>query len=315
MWQTKISIPLSEIQVTHHDKMLSLGSCFADEIGRRLQQLHFNIQVNPFGIIYNPISLSKNIGLISGRMAWNENACFVHQDLWRHFDFHSRIGKKDRNEYITHVQDKIEVSNQQLKLAKAVILTFGSSFVWEHVDHGIVGNCHKLPSADFKRRMLSLDEIHTALMSIKKDVNAVNPFCQCIVTVSPVRHLRDGLIQNTWSKSRLLEACRSFEQAHEDVVYFPSYEIMMDELRDYRFYKDDMVHPSEPAINYIFSRFLETYGESVPDELIRLIKKINANYNHRPSDLNSEAYVRHNKKTKELIALVQKQYGIFIEEV
>lgn len=310
MWQTHITFPVSELQFTHQSKILSLGSCFADEVGTRLQALRFDALVNPFGILYNPVSLAQNMALISRRLSWDVEECFEHQGLWRHFDFHSRLSKQSRTDFIENVQKLILRSHHQLKDSSLILLTMGSSFVWESSHHGVVGNCHKLPSSNFTRRMLNSDEIHQALKSICRDIKSVTPTCKIILTVSPVRHMRDGIIDNSWSKSRLIDGCRVMEQTHDDVAYFASYEIMMDELRDYRFYRADMVHPSEEAVDYIFAKFFETHFNTVPEDLLLRIKKINRNLSHRPIDPTSEAHHKFIGENNEMIEKVREKYGI-----
>ena len=310
MWQTKITIPESDLQFTHSDKILSLGSCFADEIGERLVEMRFDVLINPFGVLYNPHSLAKNMATINGRSNWDHNQCFLHQGLWRHLDFHSRVSKATCEEYIEHVTGLIARSGNQLKNSSLVILTLGTSFVWETADHEIVGNCHKLPARQFTRRMLDVAEIAQSINSIYQDIKSINTTCKLILTVSPVRHLRDGLIDNTWSKSRLVDGCRTIENKYEDISYFPSYEIIMDELRDYRFYASDMIHPAKESVDYIFSRFLTTHFRDVPEELLKIIKRINNSQNHRPIEEHSDAHQKFIKRTEELIALVREKYHV-----
>ncbi len=310
MWSTEISVNRSEDQFTHKSKMMALGSCFADEIGQRLDDLYFDIEVNPFGVLYNPVSLARSIGWLTGRLEWEGDGCFEHQGLWRHFDVHSRVSKTHRSEFVNHVNTIIEEGRAQLRESALVILTFGSSFVWEKSDGGVVANCHKLPASEFSRRMLTPLEIQQAIKSMIDDIHTVNKTCVILVTVSPVRHIRDGLVENSWSKARLLDSCRQIAESSKQVTYFPSYEIQLDELRDYRFYAEDMIHPSSQSVDHIFSKFFHAYFSNVPAELIQLIKKVKNNLKHRPFDSNSEAYHKHLKKTEELIRTVYNKYDI-----
>ena len=174
----------------------------------------------------------------------------------------------------------------------------------------IIGNCHKLPASNFKRRLLTSTEIEGAIKSIYSDIYALNKNCTSIFTVSPVRHVRDGFIQNNWSKARLLDACHSFVETMESSNYFPSYEIMMDELRDYRFYASDRNHPSDEASNYIFSKFLNCYFYSVQKDTIKLIRKINKNLQHRSTNADGSTHKDHLEKTNKLIDQLQQEHSL-----
>ena len=310
MWHTEIPISDSPFQFTHTDRMIALGSCFADETGQRLKDLQFDILVNPFGVLYNPVSLSTYLDYASGHALWPEKQVFHHQDLWRHFDFHSRISHTDRSRFIQNVRSQIENTRARMQTASLVLLTFGTAFVWER-DGIVVGNCHKLPLAEFNRRMLTAEETHAAIRACIQSLKAMNEKVVTVLTVSPIRHQRDGLIESSWSKARLLDGCRSVEQTDERVQYFPSYEIMIDELRDYRFYASDMIHPSKQAVDHIFSRFLQTYFAEVPEDFLRMARQIRNFLNHRSRNKPNESPADH-AKIGHLLRKMEADYGIKI---
>jgi len=308
MWQTPVDIPKSERQFDQHVKGLALGSCFADEMGQRLSDLYFDVVVNPFGVIYNPHTISKIVQLIAGKGDWDPKEVFFHEGLWRHFDFHSRVSNPDRDTFSELVSGKIQDAHLQLQQADCVMITYGSAFVWVHNEDRIVGNCHKLPGDQFKRRLLTSDEIILSLRNTIKTIQSVNNSCEIIFTVSPVRHLRDGLIQNNWSKARLLDAVHSVTSMDDRVYYFPSYEIAMDELRDYRFYKPDKMHLTEEATDYVFSKFFESWFDEVPGEYVKLVSKLSRLNDHKPFHQSTE---NSNKKQSEINKLVTKAKDLF----
>ncbi len=312
MWQTKLTIDSPMRQFDYTDKFLSIGSCFADEIGQLLQHRFFDIQVNPTGVLYNPLSILKTIQLIADPSSWNVNEVFEHQGKWRHFDFHSRLSAEDKPIFITQVRDVLATARAQLEDCSAVICTLGTSFTWRLKDGAIVGNCHKLPGQLFNRNLLSSAETLTALHTLYNTVQKINPSCLVLLTVSPIRHIRDGLVANNLSKARLIDACHTLAAAHDMVYYFPAYEIVMDELRDYRYYDADMIHLTRAATDYIYERFYETYFNKIPQSLTDLISKLNKNIAHKPREPNSPMYEKWLKKSEELIRQVKKQYHIEI---
>ena len=265
--QTIVDIKPSAWKIGYEDKILMLGSCFSDEIGEQMQQRYLNVTCNPFGTLYNPLSIAQ-------AMQMTEVPQLVeHEGLYHAMSHHGSFSRANQHEAEQAIRASIETMQQALKEATVVIVTFGTAWVYE-MNGEIVGNCHKLPESCFTRRRLSVEEIVAAWRPILDRY----PDKHWLFTVSPIRHIRDGLHENQLSKATLL-------QAEEQIVlhsypspatrrYFPSYEIMLDELRDYRFYADDLVHPSSLAVNYIWERFVDTFcTPQTKNELVLQLKR------------------------------------------
>ena len=240
--QTIVDIAPSAWKIGYEDKILMLGSCFSDEIGEQMQQRYLNVTCNPFGTLYNPLSIAQALQMTE------VPELIEHEGLWHSMAHHGAFSRASREEAEQAVRGSIETMQQAIQEATVVIVTFGTAWVYEQ-DGAVVGNCHKLPESCFTRRRLTVEEIVAAWQPIL----AQYPDKHWLFTVSPIRHIRDGLHENQLSKATLLQAV---EQLGD---YFPSYEIVLDELRDYRFYADDLVHPSSMAVNYIWERFVDCF--------------------------------------------------------
>lgn len=246
--QTIVDIAPSPWKIGYEDGILMVGSCFSDEIGAQLTQRAMQVNCNPFGTLYNPLSIAQ--ALTKTEMP----ELIQHEGLWHAMSHHGSFSRPTREEAEQAVQASIATMQQALQEASVVIVTFGTAWVYE-MNGEIVGNCHKLPESCFTRRRLSVEEIVAAW----KPVLERYPDKNWLFTVSPIRHIKDGLHENQLSKATLLQAVEAISHQPSAVSYFPSYEIMLDELRDYRFYADDLVHPSSLAVNYIFERFIDTF--------------------------------------------------------
>ena len=253
--QTIVDIPASPWKIGYEDKILMIGSCFSDEIGEQMQQRYLNVTCNPFGKLYNPLSIAKALTMTE------VPELIEYERLYHSMAHHGSFSRADQQEAEIAIRISIETMQKALDEASVVIVTFGTAWVYEK-DGEIVGNCHKLPESCFTRRRLSVDEI----VSAWQPIIARYPDKHWLFTVSPIRHIRDGLHENQLSKATLLQAIESLCSVSETVCalsakrsYFPSYEIMLDELRDYRFYADDLVHPSSLAVSYIWERFVDTF--------------------------------------------------------
>ena len=272
--QTIVDIKPSQWHIGYEDKILMLGSCFADSIGEQMSQRGLNVTVNPFGTLYNPLSIAQAINFqlndFSQLSTFNSQLIIHHDGLWHSMAHHGSFSRPTKEETEQAVKASIETMQKVLSESSVIIVTFGTAWVYE-MNGEIVANCHKLPESSFSRRRLSVEEIVAAWQPII----AHYPDKHWIFTISPIRHIRDGLHENQLSKATLLMAVeRLVNQSVSPQdglsvkrsvlcqampVYFPSYEIMLDELRDYRFYADDLVHPSSLAINYIWERFADTF--------------------------------------------------------
>jgi hypothetical protein len=287
--------------IDHNSRIVMLGSCFAENIGKKLIDCGFNVVMNPMGILYNPISIFSTLSRIIEGREFTENEIFQHNGLWASFMHHGSFSHSDKSEALRLMNEKLHEGHKQLKNATHLIITFGSAEVYEH-NGLVVSNCHKLPSREFTHRLLSIDEIITSSISL----SSLNPQLSTIFTISPVRYLGNGAHHGQINKATLLLATEQLCQT-TGAKYFPSYEIMMDELRDYRYYAADMIHPSEIAVEYIFERFTATY---LTEEAIRTaeeVLKIKKSLSHRPLHPDSDEYIKFKKKLSQQIdAIVQK---------
>ena len=277
--QTIVDIKPSAWKIGYEDKILTLGSCFSDEIGEQMKQRYLNVTCNPFGTLYNPLSIANAINYKSSII--NHQLPLVEYDgMWHSMAHHGSFSRPTQEEAEQAVRDSIDTMQRALEEATVVIVTFGTAWVYE-MNGEIVGNCHKLPESSFTRRRLTVEEIVAAWQPILEHY----PDKHWLFTVSPIRHIRDGLHENQLSKATLLQAVEELSlpfMEGQGVGYFPSYEIMLDELRDYRFYADDLVHPSSMAVNYIWERFVETFCTNQTKNELVLQHKRWKHEHHRP---------------------------------
>ena len=274
--QTIVDIKPSEWKIGYEDKILMLGSCFSDEIGAQMQQRYLQVTCNPFGTLYNPLSIAQAINYQSPTT--NDQLPLVHHGgLWHSMAHHGSFSRASKEEAEQAVRASIQTMQRALQEASVVIVTFGTAWVYE-MNGEIVGNCHKLPESCFTRRRLSVEEIVAAWKPILEKYSDKH----WLFTVSPIRHIKDGLHENEISKATLLLALEVISRQHSAISYFPSYEIVLDELRDYRFYADDLVHPSSLAVNYIWERFVDTFCTNQTKNELVLQHKRWKHEHHRP---------------------------------
>jgi hypothetical protein len=265
-------------QINYNSKLLLLGSCFSENIGNKLNYFKFQATQNPFGILFHPKSIETFITNCINEKVYSEEDLIYQNERWHSFDAHSNLSATDKNKLLENLNSAILSTNKKLKEASHIIITLGTSWVYRFIETDeIVANCHKIPQKKFLKELLSVDEISESLSAIIVLLKSINKDINIIFTVSPVRHLKDGFIENTQSKSHLITAIHQLlDCARRDICYFPSYEIMMDELRDYRFYAEDMIHPNKTAINYIWEKFVATwFSEETPSTMkeIDIIQK------------------------------------------
>ena len=258
-WNLERLYLVKNCKISHRDKILLLGSCFAENIGHLLVAHKFNVKINPTGILYNPVSIADALQMMSDRYQYTVNDIFRDGNLWHSFRHHSRFSHTDPELCINGINRELNAGAEQLHRVSWLLVTFGTAYVYSLRETGkVVANCHKLPASLFDRRRVGVDEMLRGWIPLIERLSDSNPELRIMFTVSPIRHLRDGAHENQLSKSVLLlfvdELCRMYP---DRCIYFPSYEIVMDELRDYRFYDAGMTHPNEQAIRYIWERFSE----------------------------------------------------------
>ena len=298
---TSVDIAPSERKIGYNDKVLLLGSCFADNIGEKFAEHYFQVTVNPFGTLYNPASIAKTLTDI--RFPLPDTLIINHNGMWHSMLHHGRFSHADRVEMLRRCEESRELMISSLEEATTVVVTFGTAWVYE-MDGEVVANCHKLPANRFTRRCLSVEEIVTMWQPIVSSL----PNRQWIFTVSPIRHIKDGLHVNQLSKAVLLQAVDQLSLNNVAVSYFPSYEIMLDELRDYRFYAEDMVHPSQLAVDYIWNRFVDTYMTADTQEEMRTLHQFWRDRHHRflhPETDEAKAFLQ---RTEQKLRFLQERY-------
>ena len=280
-FRTLIDIPEYPFRIGHRQQGLLIGSCFAATVGERLARMKMPVAVNPFGVVYNPASLVRTLEMLAAGTPLSGNDLSEYNGLWFAFSHHGSFGSPDRAETLAKINNSIETGQAALRNADYLILTLGTAWVYEGAESGeIVNNCHKLPARNFCRRRLGVEEIVDGFTPLFEQPAYQGK--KIILTVSPIRHLKDGLIENQLSKAILSVAVHRLAERFENVHYFPSYEILVDDLRDYRFYDRDMVHPSAVAVDYIWELFCGAFLSEDTQKLFRRIEKIGAACNHRP---------------------------------
>lgn len=309
-FSTLVELPKSLVGITHQQSLLMIGSCFAENIGSRLRENAFYADINPFGILYNPLSIDEALEEIADGKIYMPNDLFSHGGLWHSKMHHSSFSCTETKETLNKINSRIAIAHDNLPKQDWLLLTFGSAFVYEDLtSHVIVGNCHKLPASRFTRRLLTVDEIVEKTGKIFDKLLHISPKLHILLTVSPIRHIADGLHANQLSKSTLLIACEQLvRQRSESVFYFPSYEIMIDELRDYRYYSDDLVHPSQLAIEYLWQRFSDTFFTEETRQINETCNALQKALRHRPLFPDSEEYKQFLKQTLLRIERFKEKY-------
>jgi hypothetical protein len=287
LFRTPVPIPELSDKITHHDKILMLGSCFSENIGARLSAFHFNVLCNPTGILYNPFSISSSLYRIIRGTPYQKSDLFEYQGRWHSFDHHSRYSKTSPEQTLELINSNLLEAHHQIETTSICILTPGTSFIFtESSTKKVVANCHRLPQQQFIRRCASSQEIYAEWKELFSHISQLFPSIRFILTISPVRHYPSQPRDNQLSKSNLVSALYELENEFSNIYYFPSFEIMMDELRDYRFYNEDMTHPNDTAVNYIWERFLES---CISDRAREFVKKFAPIYQAKQHRLFSDS--------------------------
>lgn len=279
----------SENKIEYSNSLFFIGSCFSNHISKILKTRKFNVQSNPFGILYNPISVFDNLINIITQKEYTEKDLFLKDQVWNCFDFHSEMSGTDQQKTLKNINTNIKSSYAFLTETKTLFITFGTAWVYE-LELKTVANCFKMDAQKFTKRLLSIEEIVAKAESLINQIKTFNKHLNIVFTVSPVRHLKDGFIENNQSKSTLLLAIKKICEKFENASYFPAYELIIDDLRDYRFYNEDLVHPNKLAIKYVLEKFDIHYFKANTLEIIKKIEKINSSLNHSVRFKNTENY-------------------------
>jgi GSCFA family len=281
-FRTELNVAPAYWSIDHSMNVMTVGSCFADNVGELLFGHKFPSAVNPLGISYNPLSIHK--GIASAILKADVTEGLVEsQGTWRHYDFHSKWSDENRIAFVQKLESRLASVRDLVLKTNVLIITYGTSWVYSRKDNNkIVSNCHKRPGNEFEKRLLSIDEIVASFDDFMNTLRTVRPGIKLILTLSPVRHLKDTIELNQVSKSILRAAIHQITKNHSTADYFPAYEIMIDDLRDYRFYEGDMIHPTRTAIEYIWEKFGSRYFSKETLQLCDRWKKASNALNHRP---------------------------------
>ncbi|WP_088323953.1 GSCFA domain-containing protein [Polaribacter tangerinus] len=289
--QTKISLKKeTKNLIDYNAKIILLGSCFSNNIGTKLAYYKFQVTQNPFGILFHPKAIENLLDRAINKNQYTENDLVFSNGSWHCLDAHSSISSTNKKEVLKNLNTALEHTKLKVENASHIIITLGTAWVYRYIENDkIVANCHKIPQHKFSKELLSINEISESLLAILNSIRSINSKVKVLFTVSPVRHLKDGFIENTRSKAHLISATHYIIDSKKS-FYFPSYEIMMDELRDYRFYNEDMIHPSETAINYIWLKFIATWFSERSIKTMDEVLKVQKAMAHKPFFEDSEEH-------------------------
>ena len=277
--------------ISYNSKILLLGSCFSENIGDKLAYFKFQSNQNPFGILFHPKAIERLVTNAINEKEYTDRDIFFLNERWHCFEAHSSLSSPNKEELLNTLNQQIKFTNKQLHKSTHLIITLGTAWAYRFIESDtIVANCHKVPQKKFLKELLSIDEITESLENIISLIKSINKKITITFTVSPVRHLKDGFIQNQQSKSHLLAAIHQVIESRNRIHYFPSYEIIMDELRDYRFYAEDMIHPNQTAINYVWEKFSNVWVTEDSKETMKGIETIQRGLSHRAFSPESEQH-------------------------
>jgi len=311
--QTKIQLERkSENLVDYQSNTLLVGSCFVENIGAKFSYYKFQNLKNPFGILFNPVAIERLVSLAAEKKIYSENDIFFHNERWHCYDAHSDLSSVSKERLLQNLNNLVKQTHQQLCDATHIIITLGTAWTYKHLEtNKIVANCHKIPQKHFLKDLLSVQDIKTSIDTIISNIRTLNSKASIIFTVSPVRHLKDGFVENQQSKAHLVTAIHERLKSSElkdSLHYFPAYEIMMDELRDYRFYKDDMIHPNKTAITYIWEIFKQIWITKEAYVIMNEVEAIQKGLLHKPFNKKSKEYQTFLKKLNEKQSALQLQF-------
>lgn len=309
--QTEIPLVKTDNPIDYQSKLLLLGSCFVENIGDKLEYYNFQQLQNPFGILFHPLAIENLVERSIENRNYQESEVFEQDGRWHCFDAHSDNSATSKTILLQNLNEGLKETKQQLEKTAHIIITLGTAWAYRHNNiKKVVANCHKVPQKEFSKELLSIEVIKNSLARLIELVHSVNESAQVIFTISPVRHLKDGFVENQQSKSHLITALHGVlsSRAQSREIYFPSYEIMMDELRDYRFYGKDMVHPNELAIDYIWEKFKSVWISSQSYTVMEEVEAIQKGLQHRAFNPDSEEHQEFKKSLQTKITYLKERY-------
>lgn len=308
---TLIPIQNSNHPLDYNSKIVSLGSCFSVNMGAQLDYFKFQNATNPFGIIFNPVSIEKLVERAVNQKKFTEEDIFFHNERFHCYEVHSDLSVTNKHEFLDRLNSNVTFTHQKIKEATHIFITYGTSWVYREKNSGlVVANCHKMPQTNFDKHIVSVATIEASIQNTVDTIRQLNANCSFVFTISPVRHIKDGFVENQRSKAHLITALQNILSAHQldKAIYFPAYEIVMDELRDYRFYGDDLLHPSTMAIEYIWQRFKATTVSEMALSTVDEVDAIQKSLLHKPFNSAAESHQKFQSKLQEKISKIQKMY-------
>ena len=306
---TKIPVTKSNSPIDYSSQIVALGSCFAENMGEKFDFYKFQNTTNPFGIIFNPVSIEKILERAIHLNYFTETDLFFHNELWHCYEVHSDLSQPNKEAMLSNLNRLLTEMNSKLATATHLFITYGTSWVYQlKASNAVVANCHKVAQDQFEKEILSVTEIENAIQNSIDLIQKINPKCQVVFTVSPVRHIKDGFVENQRSKANLISAMHTSISQQPTSSYFPSYEIVMDELRDYRFYAQDLLHPNAVAIDYIWERFCESNISEAAQQVMQEVESIQKGMAHRPFHPDSTSHSKFLQELKEKSAQLEAQF-------
>ena len=284
---------VSQKKITHQDGVLLIGSCFSEHIGNYLSDLKFNVESNPFGIVFNPKSIEISLNRIIEKIYFNEDDVFEKEGIWFSLEAHSSVFSTTKFDLIEKLNTTIDEWNSKLTSTSFLMITVGSAFAYKSIQQNkVVANCHKLPQSIFDKLLLETQDIVLAYQILIDKLKLHYPKLNILFTVSPVKHLRDGVVENNLSKSILIQSVHNIIKNNSNCIYFPAYELVNDDLRDYRFYESDMAHPNLQAINYVWKKFSEVFFNDKTISINEKVNQIHQAYNHKLFNKETESSIK-----------------------
>ena len=306
--QTHITLNPEESQIDYGSKVMLMGSCFSENIGNELEAVKFDVLQNPFGIIFNPLAIENLVQRAIENKPFLEEDLFEFNGFWRTYETHSLLHAASKTEVLHLLNERLRQLTNYLNKGTHLIFTFGTAWIYRLKESGrSVANCHKVPQHKFRKELLTPEQISECIHRVIEAIRTVNPRAAIIGTVSPVRHLKDGFVENSLSKAHLVTGIHAALKDSENAYYFPSYEIVMDELRDYRFYAEDMLHPNATAVKIIWEKFSEVWIDSDTAQIQKEVKTVQNGLNHRAFDPESTQHMEFRRKLQEKIEELQKK--------
>lgn len=306
--QTEIPLQPEKNQIDYSSKIVLMGSCFTENIGAKFEYYKFQNFQNPFGVLFHPVAIEKLVTRAINDEVFTEADLINHNEQWHCFEVHSQHSSSNKKELLQTLNTQLKAFKNYLEKASHIIFTFGTAWVYRFIEtDAIVANCHKIPQKKFLKELLTVEDVTAAIDNTLTLIKSINPTVTSIITVSPVRHIKDGFVENMQSKAHLLSGIHQAIDGKNQAFYFPSFEIMLDELRDYRFYNDDMLHPNKLAIAIIWDRFKHVWVASQTESQQKEIESIQSGLQHRPFNPSSEAHQKFQILLQKKIETLQKE--------